>query len=248
MDFSELLARLLNAKLDIGDPASCGGRSSATASAWPAPSSACSARSPPGRSASWATSCCSRSSSAGSSTPRRTSTCTARRAGRSSSSSSASTAGSAGSSTASPARRRRGRRTPGAGPGWTGRLQLLVGAVVLWTVFYFVAQGPRLLGSGGRRLDPDRLDPGHLRDGPRLGGVLADLDRGGPGRRAAAARRAGYYPSAIMYIVYGVFCVIGFVSWCGSSAAARPTRDPTGSPIRWSRRSADRPCDVRRGP
>ena len=24
---------------------------------------------------------------------------------------------------------------------------------------------------------------------------------------------AGYYPSAIMYIVYGVFCVIGFISW-----------------------------------
>ena len=24
---------------------------------------------------------------------------------------------------------------------------------------------------------------------------------------------AGYYPSAIMYIVYGVFCVVGFMSW-----------------------------------
>ena len=24
---------------------------------------------------------------------------------------------------------------------------------------------------------------------------------------------AGYYPSAIMYIVYGVFCVVGFISW-----------------------------------
>ena len=24
---------------------------------------------------------------------------------------------------------------------------------------------------------------------------------------------AGYYPSAIMYIVYGAFCVVGFVAW-----------------------------------
>jgi nicotinamide mononucleotide transporter len=24
---------------------------------------------------------------------------------------------------------------------------------------------------------------------------------------------AGYYPSAIMYIVYGAFCVVGFVTW-----------------------------------
>ena len=24
---------------------------------------------------------------------------------------------------------------------------------------------------------------------------------------------AGYYPSAIMYIVYGGFCVVGFVAW-----------------------------------
>jgi nicotinamide mononucleotide transporter len=24
---------------------------------------------------------------------------------------------------------------------------------------------------------------------------------------------AGYYPSAIMYIVYGGFCVVGFMTW-----------------------------------
>ena len=40
-----------------------GGRSSATASAWPAPCWACGARLPHGPSASWATCCCSRSSS-----------------------------------------------------------------------------------------------------------------------------------------------------------------------------------------
>ncbi len=83
-------------------------------------------------------------------------------------------------------RRRRRRRRPGWAGG-RGRLQLLVAAVVLWTVVLLHPQGLRLLGSGGRRLDPDRLDPGHVRDGARLGRVLADLDRGGHGRRAAAA-------------------------------------------------------------
>jgi nicotinamide mononucleotide transporter len=24
---------------------------------------------------------------------------------------------------------------------------------------------------------------------------------------------AGYYPSALMYIVYGGFCIVGFISW-----------------------------------
>ena len=36
---------------------------------------------------------------------------------------------------------------------------------------------------------------------------------------------AGYYPSAIMYIVYGVFCVIGFISWWRIERAGR-TPDP----------------------
>ena len=39
----------------------------------------------------------------------------------------------------------------------------------------------------GRLLDLRRLDPGDVRDGPRLGGLLALLDRGGPGRGAGAA-------------------------------------------------------------
>ena len=41
----------------------------------------------------------------------------------------------------------------------------------------------------GRRVDLRRLDGGDLRDGPRLGRLLAVLDRGRPGRRAAAAAR-----------------------------------------------------------
>ena len=39
----------------------------------------------------------------------------------------------------------------------------------------------------GRRVDLRRLDRRDLRDGPRLGGLLAVLDRRRPGRRAAAA-------------------------------------------------------------
>jgi nicotinamide mononucleotide transporter len=39
--------------------------------------------------------------------------------------------------------------------------------------------------------------------------------------------RAGYYPSALLYIVYGAFCVWGFVNWARlqRSPAPRPT-DP----------------------
>ena len=50
---------------------------------------------------------------------------------------------------------------------------------------------------------------------------------------------AGYYPSAIMYIIYGAFCVIGFVSWLRIERGERPVADPTVWPIRWSRPSAE---------
>ena len=40
------------------------------------------------------------------------------------------------------------------------------------------AEGVGVLGSAGRRLDLDWLDPGDVRDGARLGRILADLDRG----------------------------------------------------------------------
>ena len=39
---------------------------------------------------------------------------------------------------------------------------------------------------------------------------------------------AGYYPSAIMYIVYGVFCVIGFISWWRIERRQRGEARPAG--------------------
>ncbi|MFC3501934.1 nicotinamide riboside transporter PnuC [Micromonospora krabiensis] len=36
----------------------------------------------------------------------------------------------------------------------------------------------------------------------------------------------GFYPSAAMYLVYGAFCVWGFVSWWRTSRVLRPARRP----------------------
>ncbi|HET9560863.1 MAG TPA: nicotinamide mononucleotide transporter family protein, partial [Propionibacteriaceae bacterium] len=39
---------------------------------------------------------------------------------------------------------------------------------------------------------------------------------------------AGYYPSAIMYIVYGGFCVVGFVAWLRIERRDRAETPPEG--------------------
>ena len=39
---------------------------------------------------------------------------------------------------------------------------------------------------------------------------------------------AQLYPSALMYIFYGVFCVIGFVSWLRIERRERDDRCPSG--------------------
>lgn len=39
---------------------------------------------------------------------------------------------------------------------------------------------------------------------------------------------AGYYPSAIMYIIYGAFCVVGFVSWLRIERSQRLEQEPVG--------------------
>ena len=39
---------------------------------------------------------------------------------------------------------------------------------------------------------------------------------------------AGFYPSAIMYIIYGVFCVIGFISWWRIERRQRGDARPGG--------------------
>ena len=40
--------------------------------------------------------------------------------------------------------------------------------------------------------------------------------------------RAGYYPSALLYIVYGVVCVWGFAVWWKAQGAARPSDTSVG--------------------
>jgi len=34
--------------------------------------------------------------------------------------------------------------------------------------------------------------------------------------------QAGYYPSAVLYLVYGALCVAGFVAWLRSRSTAAP--------------------------
>jgi nicotinamide mononucleotide transporter len=103
----------------------------------------------------------------------------------------------------------------GVKPGWAGkagRIQLVVAAVVLWVAFYFILAA---LHSYGPASDAWILTGSILATYGMARGwvefwliwILVDLV-GVPLLLAA-----GYYPSAIMYIVYGAFCVLGFVSW-----------------------------------
>jgi nicotinamide mononucleotide transporter len=100
-------------------------------------------------------------------------------------------------------------------PRWasaTERLQLLGGAVVLTTVFYFVLKA---LGSWGPLADAWILTGSILATYGMARGwvefwliwILVDVV-GIP-----LLLVAGFYPSAVMYIVYGAFCVVGLVSW-----------------------------------
>ena len=73
--------------------------------------------------------------------------------------------------------------------GWKGRVQLLVAAVVLWTISYYALTA---LGSWGPAADAWILTGSILATygmARGLRGVLADLDRRGPGRCPAAAHR-----------------------------------------------------------
>jgi nicotinamide mononucleotide transporter len=112
------------------------------------------------------------------------------------------------------------RRTQGEGgvavrPHWAGaagRLQLLVAAVVLTTVFYFVLSA---LGSWGALADAWILTGsilatyGMARGWVEFWLVWIAVDLVG----VPLLLRAELYPSALMYIVYGAICVVGFVSW-----------------------------------
>jgi nicotinamide mononucleotide transporter len=112
------------------------------------------------------------------------------------------------------------RKSEGAGAvgvkvGWAGRsglIQLAVGAVVLWTASYFILKA---LGSWGPAADAWILTGsilatyGMARGWVEFWLIWIAVDAVG----VPLLLTAGYYPSALMYIVYGAFCVLGFFSW-----------------------------------
>jgi len=99
--------------------------------------------------------------------------------------------------------------------GWAGKsglLQLAVGGVVLWTVSYFILKA---LGSWGPIPDAWILTGsilatyGMARGWVEFWLIWIAVDIVG----IPLLLIAGFYPSAIMYLVYGAFCIVGFVSW-----------------------------------
>jgi len=123
----------------------------------------------------------------------------------------------------------------GVRPRWagaSGRLQLVIGAVVGTAVFYFVLKA---LGSWGPLPDAWILTGsilatyGMARGWVEFWLVWIAVDLVG----VPLLLMAQLYPSALMYIVYGVFCVVGFVSWLRierrERAAARP--DGVADPV-----------------
>jgi len=127
-------------------------------------------------------------------------------------------------------------RTSGAGDGagvqprWAGRngrLQLLVGAVVGWTAFYFIL---KTLGSWNAPADAWILTGsilatyGMARGWVEFWLIWIAVDAVG----VPLLLSAQYYPTAIMYIVYGGFCVFGFVAWLRLERSQRTGAHPDG--------------------
>jgi len=92
------------------------------------------------------------------------------------------------------------------------RLQLIIGAAVLWVIFYFVLKA---LASYGPASDAWILTGsilatyGMARGWTEFWVIWIAVDAVG----VPLLFTAGYYPSAIMYIVYAAIVIIGFVSW-----------------------------------
>jgi nicotinamide mononucleotide transporter len=112
-------------------------------------------------------------------------------------------------------RKDQGEGAVGVKPGWAGKsglLQLAVGAVVLWTASFFILSA---LGSWGPAADAWILTGsilatyGMARGWVEFWLIWIAVDAVG----VPLLLGAGFYPSAIMYIVYGAFCVVGFISW-----------------------------------
>jgi nicotinamide mononucleotide transporter len=118
----------------------------------------------------------------------------------------------------------------GVRPRWagaSGRLQLLLGALALTTIFYFVLKA---LGSWGPLADAWILTGsilatyGMARGWVEFWLIWIAVDAVG----VPLLLVAGYYPSAIMYIFYGGFCVVGFVAWLRIERRERPEAPPGG--------------------
>ena len=99
--------------------------------------------------------------------------------------------------------------------GWAGhrgRIQLAIAAVVIWTASYFILAA---LGSWGPAADAWILTGsilatyGMARGWVEFWLIWIAVDAVG----VPLLLTAQYYPSAIMYVVYGAFCVVGFISW-----------------------------------
>jgi nicotinamide mononucleotide transporter len=102
-----------------------------------------------------------------------------------------------------------------------------VGAVALTTIFYFVLKA---LGSWGPLADAWILTGsilatyGMARGWVEFWLIWIAVDLVG----VPLLLLAGYYPSAIMYIVYGGFCVVGFVAWLRIERRERAERPQEG--------------------
>ena len=107
------------------------------------------------------------------------------------------------------------------------RVQLLVAAVVLTTVFYFVLQA---LNSWGPLPDAWILTGsilatyGMARGWVEFWLIWIAVDLVG----VPLLLQAHLYPSAAMYIVYGAFCVVGLVSWIRIARSERGQAAPGG--------------------
>lgn len=130
---------------------------------------------------------------------------------------------------------RRYRQTHDSGaavrPSWAGargRITLLVAAVILWTVFYFALQA---LGSWAAWADAWILTGsvlatyGMARGWVEFWLIWIAVDAVG----VPLLLQAHFYPTAAMYVVYGAFCLIGFISWVRIERRERPIIDqPSG--------------------
>ena len=117
-------------------------------------------------------------------------------------------------------------------PKWAGargRIELLVGAVVLWVAFFFIL---RALGSYNAPADAWILTGsilatyGMARGWVEFWLVWIAVDAVGVPLLVVAQ----YYPSAIMYVIYGAFCLFGFISWVRLERRERdvPELQPSG--------------------